>query len=120
MPFIRHSRDKRGFDHTYVMHAYRNAQGNQRGRVLYLFRSPAGLKLGRQPLDNEVREALEHTHPDLTFDWNALGREAGALRGEERDRERDWSRDRGRDRDRDRGRSARPPSREPAPVAAAP
>ena len=32
MPFILHNRDKRGFDHTYVMHAYRNAQGNQRGR----------------------------------------------------------------------------------------
>jgi hypothetical protein len=100
VPFIRSSRDKRGFDHTYVMHAYRAAGGAQRGRVLYLFRSPAGLKVGRQPLDAEVREALEHTHPDLTFDWAALARDSAAGRVDERE----W--DRGRDR-------ARPPRPQP-------
>ena len=57
------------------MHAYRPAQGPARTRVLYLFRSPAHLKIGRQPLDAEVVEALEHTHPDLSFDWTELRKE---------------------------------------------
>jgi len=57
------------------MHAYRPGDGPQRTRVLYLFRSPASLKVGRKPLDAEVVEALEHTHPDLSFDWTAIRRE---------------------------------------------
>jgi hypothetical protein len=75
VPFIRYSRDKRGFECTLVMHAYRPSQGPQRTRVLYLFRSPAHLRMGRKPLDAEVVEALEHTHPDLNFDWAVLLRE---------------------------------------------
>lgn len=75
MPFIRYSRDKRGYECTFVMHAYRPASGPQQTRVLYLFRSPAHLTVGRKPLDDEVVEALEHTHPDLSFDWTALRRE---------------------------------------------
>ncbi len=75
MPFIRRTRDKRGYESTYVMHAYRPAQGPHRTRILYVFRSPAGSRIGREPLDGEVQEALEHTHPDLTFDWQALLRE---------------------------------------------
>ena len=58
------------------MHAYRPAQGPHRTRILYVFRSPAGSRIGRDPLDGEVQEALEHTHPDLTFDWQALLRES--------------------------------------------
>jgi hypothetical protein len=61
------------------MHAYRSANGASRTRVLYLFRSPANLKLGRQALDGEVREALEHTHPDLAFDWQSLQREPAVV-----------------------------------------
>jgi len=75
MPFIRYSRDKRGNECTLVMHAYRPQQGPSRTRVLYLFRSPAHLKIGRRPLDSEVIEALEHTHPDLSFDWTELRKE---------------------------------------------
>jgi len=84
MPFIRHSRDRRGFERTYVMHAYRAGQGGQQAKVLYLFRTPANVKIGRKPLDAEVLEALEHTHPDLNFDWTALRRDS--VRHDERDR----------------------------------
>jgi hypothetical protein len=87
VPFIRHTRDKRGNETTYVMHAYRPAQGPQKTRVLYLFRSPSHLKMGRHALDEEIREALEHTHPDVSFDWSALGRESAVVR-EERQRPR--------------------------------
>jgi hypothetical protein len=58
-----------------VMHVYRSGSGPQRTRVLYLFRSPPNVRVGRRPLDPEVVEALEHTHPDLTFDWTTLLKE---------------------------------------------
>jgi hypothetical protein len=77
VPFIRYARDKRGYESTFVMHAYRAANGSSRARVLYVFRSPSGLKVGRRALEAEVTEALEHTHPDLAFDWTALLREPG-------------------------------------------
>jgi hypothetical protein len=54
------------------MHAYRAGGGLGRARVLYLFRSPANIRVGRKPLDAEVVEALEHTHPDLSFDWMGM------------------------------------------------
>ena len=82
MPFIRQTRDKRGFEHTYVMHVARPSNGAPRTRVLYVFRSPSSLAVGRKPLDAEVMEALEHTHPDLSFDWNNMTREAVVSRSE--------------------------------------
>jgi hypothetical protein len=84
VPFIRFTRDKRGNETMLVLHAYRGSSGAQRGRVLYLFHSPSNLKLGRQALDAEVREALEHTHPDLVFDWPVLLRDSAASRVESR------------------------------------
>ena len=87
MPFIRYSRDKRGYETTVVMHAYRSTQGAQRNRVLYVFRSPSSVKVGRHALDEEVMEALEHTHPDLTFDWSALQRDIGGDKADYRERE---------------------------------
>ena len=108
MPFIRQVRDKRGYETTYVMHAYRPVPGPQRTRVLYLFRSPSHLRFGRRALDEEAREALEHTHPDVSFDWTVLGRESAVLRSEPpRDRDR-YSRP-------TRQAPASPPPR-PAPV----
>jgi hypothetical protein len=100
------------------MHVYRPGQGTSRTRVLYLFRSPAHLKVGRQSLDAEVMEALEHTHPDLSFDWTGLvserDRERGNDRGERHDRY-DRPEREGRDR---RDRQAPRPSPPPRPVAA--
>lgn len=87
MPFIRYVRDKRGTETTYVMHAYRSPQGTSATRVLYLFRSSAHVRMGRRPLDEEAREALEHTHPDLSFDWTTLTRDGELVRNEERPRE---------------------------------
>jgi hypothetical protein len=121
VPFIRQARDKRGYETTYVMHAYRPVQGPQRTRVLYLFRSPSHIKMGRHPLDEEIREALEHTHPDVSFDWSALGRESISVRSDEgRDRERDRDRDRHHrgERQERRGGSShgRAPAAAPVPV----
>jgi hypothetical protein len=83
VPFIRHTRDKRGYESTYVMHAYRPTSNEpNRTRVLYLFRTPSHVRIGRQPLESEVMEALEHTHPDLSFDWTSLVREPVVVRSE--------------------------------------
>jgi hypothetical protein len=84
LPFIRVTRDKRGYESTLVMHAYRATNAGQRGRVLYLFRSPSHVQIGRKALDTEVMEALEHTHPDLNFDWTSLMRDP-ALRASPND-----------------------------------
>jgi hypothetical protein len=88
------------------MHAYRATNGGQRGRVLYLFRSPSHVHLGRRALDTEVMEALEHTHPDLNFDWQALVRDP-ALRSSTNDED---------SRPAPRRQSVRPPS-QAAPTA---
>jgi hypothetical protein len=94
------TRDKRGYEATLVMHAYRPGNGGQRGRVLYLFRSPTNVQIGRRALDGEVMEALEHTHPDLNFDWTTLLRDP-ALRSSVPEEQ------------------SRPPMRRPAPKPAA-
>jgi hypothetical protein len=80
VPFIRRSRDRKGYESTTVLHQYRPAQGPQRTRVLYLFRTPSHVKVGRPALDDEAMEALEHTHPDLSFDWTVLLREPAEVR----------------------------------------
>lgn len=108
MPFLRQSRDKRGYETTYVMHAYRGASGGAAGRprLLYLFRSPSNRQVGRALLEPEVMEALAHTHPDLTFDWHAMLRNQQVTGESDRDRER-GDRDRDRERDRRRARQER-------------
>ena len=108
MPFLRHARDKRGYETTFVMHSFRPGAGQASGRtrLLYMFRTPSNRKVGRNLLDPEVMEALEHTHPDLTFDWAALLR-TPALTAPDPDRS-----ERDRERDRDRGRQRRDERRE--------
>jgi hypothetical protein len=118
VPFVRYARDKRGYESTYVMHAYRPGQGPQRARVLYLFRTPAHVKIGRRALEPEVMEALEHTHPDLSFDWTNLPTErpAEAAEPRERDHRREWAAH-----NRQSGRHGRPtPGGAPARVASGP
>jgi len=86
VPFIRYARDKRGYESTFVMHSYRSGHGTGRARVLYLFHTPSNMKVGRQALEPEVMEALEHTHPDLAFDWTSLLREPAVAHFEPRER----------------------------------
>ena len=71
MPFLRVIRDKRGYETTYLMHWYR--EGNrQRSRILYVFRTPAGVRVGRHPLEPDVLREIEAIHPGITFDWNVV------------------------------------------------
>jgi hypothetical protein len=72
VPFVRISRDKRGYEHIYLIDASTRGGRPSRARVLYWFRTPAGVKVGREPFDEGVRRALEEQNPHLVFDWKAI------------------------------------------------
>ena len=71
MPFLRVIRDKRGYETTYLMHWCREGT-KQRSRILYVFRTPGGVRVGRDALAAEVLKEIEARHPDIEFDWNAV------------------------------------------------
>lgn len=71
MPFLRVMRDKRGYETTYLMHWFREGT-RQRSRVLYMFRTPGGVRVGRLPLDRDILRQIEAQHPEIQFDWNAV------------------------------------------------
>lgn len=70
-PVLKFSRDKRGYEHVYLVQAT-NHRGKTRSRVLYWFRTPPGITVGREPFDEAVRRALEAQNPDVAFDWPKL------------------------------------------------
>jgi hypothetical protein len=68
VPFLRVIRDKRGYETTYLMHLYREGH-RQRSRILYVFRSPGSVRVGRGALDPDVLREIEARYPDIAFDW---------------------------------------------------
>jgi hypothetical protein len=72
LAFLRFSRDKRGYEHFYLVETSTNRRGKTRARVLYWFRTPPGVKVGREPFDRDVRRALEQQYPDVVFDWRKI------------------------------------------------
>ena len=71
MPFLRVIRDKRGYETTYLMHWYREGP-RQRSRILYVFRTPGGVRVGRESLEPEILRDIEANYPDIAFDWKAV------------------------------------------------
>jgi len=71
VPFLRVLRDKRGYETTYLMHWYRDG-ARQRSRILYVFRTPGGVRVGRESLEPDVLRDIESQHPDIVFDWKAV------------------------------------------------
>jgi hypothetical protein len=72
LAFLRFTRDRRGVENFYLVQPTTNRRGKVRPRVLYWFRSPPDVKVGRQPFDPAVRQALEAQNPDVAFDWRAI------------------------------------------------
>jgi hypothetical protein len=70
---LRVSRDKRGYDHIYLLLETRR-KGRTVTRLLYGGRWPSPMKIGQQPLDEAMRKTLEQAYPEVTFDWVALQR----------------------------------------------
>ena len=71
MPFLRVIRDKRGYETTYLMHWIREGT-RQRSRILYVFRSPGGVRVGREALEPEMLKQIEAQYPEIEFDWHAM------------------------------------------------
>jgi len=71
VPFLRVIRDKRGYETTYLMHWYREGH-RQRSRILYVFRTPGGVRVGRNALEPEVLRQIESEYPDIAFDWSVV------------------------------------------------
>ncbi|MBY0495578.1 MAG: hypothetical protein K2Y23_15315 [Cyanobacteria bacterium] len=69
MPFLRLTRDRRGFENTFLMHADRPGD---RPRLLYWYRTAPGIVQGRSPLDEDAIRTIEEQHPDIDFDWPAI------------------------------------------------
>lgn len=69
MPFLRLTRDRRGIENTFLLHA---DHAGERPRVLYWYRTAPGIVLGRPPLDEEAIRTIEDSHPDIDFDWPAI------------------------------------------------
>src|SRR3954468_12970705 len=44
----------------------------QRSRILYMFRTPGGVRVGREALEPDVLKQIEAQHPDIEFDWSAV------------------------------------------------
>jgi hypothetical protein len=60
VPYLKFSRDKRGYESFFLL---------EHSRVLFWFRTPPNVKVGREPFSDEVRRMVEAQNPDLTFDW---------------------------------------------------
>src|SRR6185503_13461245 len=56
------------------MHLYRDGL-RQRSKILYMFRTPGGARVGRDPLEPEVLRQIESQYPDIQFNW-AMVRES--------------------------------------------
>lgn len=66
MPFLRLTRDQRGYETTLLLHA---AHHGESPRVLYWYRSAPGVRVGRRALDEDAIRAIEEQHPEIEFDW---------------------------------------------------
>ena len=72
MPTLRFSRDRRGYESTYLLHASRRRPGAEQAQLLYWFRSPPHVKIGRAAFDEDAIRLLEEQHPDVEFDWDRI------------------------------------------------
>jgi len=71
MPYLRFSRDKHGYESTYLLHTFRS-EGGSKPRLLYWFRTPPSLRVGRYPFDEEAIRSIEASNPNLSFDWSKM------------------------------------------------
>jgi hypothetical protein len=73
--FLRLTRDHRGYENTYLLHA---PQPGARPIVLYWYRSAPGVRIGRPALDEDAIRTIEEQHPHIDFDWPHI-LEVGAI-----------------------------------------
>src|SRR5207302_4267959 len=71
LAFLRFSRDKRGYE-LFALVQSEQRGGQSRPRVLYAFRTPPNIKVGRDPFDDETRRSLEQLYPGVGFNWRQI------------------------------------------------
>jgi hypothetical protein len=71
VPFLKFGRDRRGYESTFLLHGAR-ASGSGEPRLLYWFRTPPHVKIGRAAFDEDAIRLLEQEHPSLEFDWDRI------------------------------------------------
>jgi hypothetical protein len=76
LPHVRFTRDRRGYENTFVVHRARSH--GDRPTILYWFRTPPDIRVGRSALDEEAIGALEAEYPGIRFDWSRLQAAASA------------------------------------------
>jgi hypothetical protein len=71
---LRFTRDKRGYENTFVVHTHGSGRrrGKPRSRILYWFRTPPGVRIGRSALDEDAIKLIEQHNPDVEFDWTRI------------------------------------------------
>lgn len=47
-------------------------RGKPRSRILYWFRTPPGIRIGRSALDEDAIRLIEQHNPDVDFDWTRI------------------------------------------------
>ena len=47
-------------------------RGKPRSRILYWFRTPPGVRIGRSALDEDAIRLIEQHNPDVEFDWTRI------------------------------------------------
>jgi hypothetical protein len=72
VPYVKISRDKRGYETYYLIEPASDRSRQPRPRILFWFRTPPQVKVGREPFSEEIRQAIETQNPDLKFDWPRL------------------------------------------------
>jgi hypothetical protein len=72
VPYVKVSRDKRGYETYYLLEPGPGHPHQSRPRILFWFRTPPQIKIGREPFSEEIRQAIESQNPDLKFDWPRL------------------------------------------------
>jgi hypothetical protein len=71
VPVLRFARDRRGYESTYLVEAVRKG-GHESGALLYWFRTPPHVKIGRAAFDEDAIRLLEQQHPEIDFDWDRI------------------------------------------------
>jgi len=113
--FLRIVRDKRGYEYFSLVQETAAGRGKVRQRLLYWYRTPPNIKVGRPPFDQETMRALEAQNPDVQFDWDALHDTPPPLPSEEPWRERRRAERAARQlRDADEGTETASPDPDPA------
>ena len=81
MIFLRVTRDRRGYENTYLFHTSYH-EGNSKTRILYCYRTAPGVRIGRPPFGPETMRLIEENNKDLKFDWPEILKARPALKRE--------------------------------------